>query len=377
MRKARLHKRLKHSIRLMLNRIFSYTPSLMSPTAQGFRAFFDAEESDRVGRDSLSSGGLSLTLPLFESGGLIGGARAGTPGEGLFEVAEYREGDDLHRIHWPQTLKRGALWVRRPERLSRGRLVIWLDGTTSMSALIDSSIDTAGSAALSGASDLSGVRLWDRACAICLSVSHAALRGGHDVQWVVERDGHLERPPLMSHRGALETISSRIFSRDPRGVGVDPRQLKQTLSARHIAGHPDACLLALSDFMTPTPPTALIDRLTLLTSGRGRWLGCALSTSAWRTNPPVETLLSDPEAPLDQSKSHSHSLSSTRRYIPNADRGRSTFTHRLADHYMKWAEAWTSGPRGQWIHFEVEESSAHQIALSICHILSASTRVSP
>ncbi len=107
----------------------------------------------------MSSGGLSLTLPLFESGGLIGGARAGTPGEGLFEVAEYREGDDLHRIHWPQTLKRGALWVIRPERLSRRRLVIWRAGTTSILPLIDSSLDTLCSSTLSFSFVLSVVRL--------------------------------------------------------------------------------------------------------------------------------------------------------------------------------------------------------------------------
>jgi hypothetical protein len=365
MSKPRLHQRLKRS----LTSIFRGTsPSALPPKSapdqdlRQSRVPLDQEMGDRNGIGSLSLGGLSLNLPLFESGGLMGGARPGASGEGLFEVAQYREGDDLHRIHWPQTLKRGALWVRRPERLSRGRLVIWLDGTASMSARIDSFIDA-------------DTRLWDEACAICVSVSHAALRGGHDVQWIIERDGRLERPPLMSHRGALESMGPRLFSGGPRGASVDPRQLKQTLSAQHIAGHPDACLLALSDFMTPTPPAALIDRLTLLTPGRGRWMGCALSTSTWRTSPPVEALLSDPEASLAQGQSGA--LPSPRRYIPNADRERSAFSHRLAEHYIKWSEAWTAGPRGRWIHFEVEESSARQIALSICHTLSALTRASP
>jgi uncharacterized protein (DUF58 family) len=46
-------------------------------------------------------------------------------------VREYRDGDDLRRIHWPATARTGDLMVRHEERPSRRRAVVVLDSRRS------------------------------------------------------------------------------------------------------------------------------------------------------------------------------------------------------------------------------------------------------
>lgn len=48
-------------------------------------------------------------------------------GEDDVSVREYRDGDDLRRIHWPATARTGDLMVRQEDRPARRRVVILLD----------------------------------------------------------------------------------------------------------------------------------------------------------------------------------------------------------------------------------------------------------
>jgi uncharacterized protein (DUF58 family) len=52
-------------------------------------------------------------------------------GEEDATVREYRDGDDLRRVHWRSTARRGSLMVRREEQPWQSRCAIFLDARTS------------------------------------------------------------------------------------------------------------------------------------------------------------------------------------------------------------------------------------------------------
>jgi uncharacterized protein (DUF58 family) len=52
-------------------------------------------------------------------------------GEDDVSIREYRDGDDLRRIHWPATARQGELMVRQEDRPARRRAVLVLDSRAS------------------------------------------------------------------------------------------------------------------------------------------------------------------------------------------------------------------------------------------------------
>ncbi len=52
-------------------------------------------------------------------------------GEDDQTVREYRDGDDLRRIHWPATARTGAMMVRQEDRPAKRRAVVLLDSSRS------------------------------------------------------------------------------------------------------------------------------------------------------------------------------------------------------------------------------------------------------
>ncbi len=52
-------------------------------------------------------------------------------GEDDVSIREYRDGDDLRRIHWPATAKAGELMVRQEDRPARRRAVLVLDSRSA------------------------------------------------------------------------------------------------------------------------------------------------------------------------------------------------------------------------------------------------------
>jgi uncharacterized protein (DUF58 family) len=72
-------------------------------------------------------------LTTITGGGIWGGAgdslarAAAVSGENDIATREYREGDDLRRVHWRSTAKRGELMVRREEQPRQMRATVLLD----------------------------------------------------------------------------------------------------------------------------------------------------------------------------------------------------------------------------------------------------------
>ncbi len=107
------------------------------------------------------------TFPL--GGGRPRGTGVGADGEIPFMIAlhgeddqsirEYRDGDDLRRIHWPATARTGELMVRQEDRPARRRAVVLLDprAEAHRGSGPGSSFEWAVSAAASVAVHLSGL----------------------------------------------------------------------------------------------------------------------------------------------------------------------------------------------------------------------------
>ena len=78
-----------------------------------------------------------LPLPAGRSLGSGMGAEGSVPhmvalhGEDDQTVREYRDGDDLRRIHWPATARTGELMVRQEDRPAKRRAVLVLDSRSS------------------------------------------------------------------------------------------------------------------------------------------------------------------------------------------------------------------------------------------------------
>ncbi|MBM6404129.1 DUF58 domain-containing protein [Phycicoccus sp. CSK15P-2] len=72
-------------------------------------------------------------------------------GEDDQTIREYRDGDDLRRIHWPATARTGALMVRQEDRPAKRRAVVLLDtraighGGTGRASSLEWSITTVAS----------------------------------------------------------------------------------------------------------------------------------------------------------------------------------------------------------------------------------------
>lgn len=92
-------------------------------------------------------------------------ARAAATGEDDITVREYRHGDDLRRVHWRSTARRGELMVRRDERPRQLWATVLLDGRREghrgegPSSSFEWAVSAAASAALALAGERYGVRL--------------------------------------------------------------------------------------------------------------------------------------------------------------------------------------------------------------------------
>jgi uncharacterized protein (DUF58 family) len=75
---------------------------------------------------------------------------SGTTGEDFFALREYVQGDDLRKVHWPSTAKRGKVMIRQEETPWHTKATVLLDDRTSAHSKGDhSSFDRAVEAAAS------------------------------------------------------------------------------------------------------------------------------------------------------------------------------------------------------------------------------------
>lgn len=85
--------------------------------------------------------------------------RVALHGEDDQAIREYRDGDDLRRIHWPATARTGELMVRQEDRPAKRRAVLLLDSRAQVHAGIgrDSSLEWCVTAAASVTAHLIGL----------------------------------------------------------------------------------------------------------------------------------------------------------------------------------------------------------------------------
>lgn len=98
-------------------------------------------------------------------------------GEDDQSIREYRDGDDLRRIHWPATARAGELMVRQEDRPARRRAVVLLDSRSQAhrGQGLDSSFEWAVSAVASVV-----VHLISRRYAVHLVTQETVVRGCAD-----------------------------------------------------------------------------------------------------------------------------------------------------------------------------------------------------
>jgi uncharacterized protein (DUF58 family) len=224
----------------------------------------------RVGSEAAAPGTLVVTpaitpLPRTALAGTWlgeGGTRASTAaaaGEDDVVPREYRNGDDLRRVHWRSTARRGELMVRREEQRWRNRAALFLDtrGTAHVGRGPSSSFEFAVSAAAS-----IGVHL---------------AREGIDGEFVT--DAGLASAPGSFEDVLLDTLAVITPSRSadlspglaqvPRGnsgllvaiVGhLSPDQARQLATARHTSGPAMVMLLEVSSWLSDRQPDGLIMR---------------------------------------------------------------------------------------------------------------------
>ena len=88
-------------------------------------------------RDTLTVSPKIVPLPAItlSGDGVRGGdgraAHAGVTGEADIATREHRHGDDLRKVHWRSTAKRGQLMVRRDEQPKQNRAMLLLDTRSS------------------------------------------------------------------------------------------------------------------------------------------------------------------------------------------------------------------------------------------------------
>jgi uncharacterized protein (DUF58 family) len=224
----------------------------------------------RIGSEAAEPGTLVVTpaitpLPRTSLAGTWlgeGGTRASTAaaaGEDDVVPREYRDGDELRRVHWRSTARRGELMVRREEQRWRNRAVLFLDtrATGHVGRGPSSSFEFAVSAAAS-----IGVHL---------------AREGIDGEFVT--DAGLAAAPGSFEDVLLETLAiitpsryadlSAGVAQIPRGNSgllvailgnLSPDQARQLAASRHTGGPAMALLLNLSSWLGDRQPEGLAMR---------------------------------------------------------------------------------------------------------------------
>ncbi|HEX8972353.1 DUF58 domain-containing protein [Oryzihumus sp.] len=219
---------------------------------------------------ALSSTSEVLVLPRVEelTGGRAGGEGVGAEGviphmvalhgEDDVAIREYRDGDDLRRIHWPATAHQGELMVRQEDRPARRRAVLVLDSRAAghRGSGASGSFEWAVSAVASVA-----VHLANHGYAVHL-VSHESVTEGRSAE-MIDVDSALEALALAgTDPGA--TLDDVLHAAHPLtaagGLVVavatdhDEELLRQLLTLRQPGGVALLLLLDSASFAHGTSP---------------------------------------------------------------------------------------------------------------------------
>lgn len=153
-------------------------------------------------------------------------------GDEFYTMRAYEIGDDLRRIHWPSTARRGELMIRQDEAARRATAVLFLDTRNAAYASDDP---------------------FERAVAAAASIGNHYVRAGYSVR--------LSTPDLAPRPVTLDDLLERLaVVRRSRARLLTPALLR----LRAVA-HPASALVVVGS----VPAPAEIGTLTRISSGYG------------------------------------------------------------------------------------------------------------
>lgn len=135
--------------------------------------------------------------------------RVSLNGEDDASIREYREGDDLRRIHWPATARTGELMVRQEDRPARRRAVVLLD--TRRSAHPDTGPHSSLEWAVSATASI-GLHLLDLGCAVHVVAADSGASTGVLVSEAADE--------LLDHLAEVDACSDADFLAAERHAAV-------------------------------------------------------------------------------------------------------------------------------------------------------------
>jgi len=189
--------------------------------------------------DSLE--GVGIADPIAEA---TGPRRVGASGGDFFALAEYAEGDDLRRVHWPSVARTGRMMIRHDETPWRGRTTVVVDLRAAVhdADSFEDALSAAASVLVAGGSRSGLVRLvttgpfdsgfgagrvhLDHLLEI-LALADPREEGGKGGLAALGRAGRRTSAALAAREGPCVITTSRgarelgpFLSRDPQAVGV-------------------------------------------------------------------------------------------------------------------------------------------------------------
>lgn len=212
------------------------------------------------------------------SGEAVHGTAAAS-GEHDIAIREYRQGDDLRRVHWRSTARRGELMVRRDEQPRQMRATVLLDTRQvgHRGEGVSSSFEWAVSAAASAAVHLAGLRYAVRLLVDDPAATWVSPSGDATTAVLLER---LALARMEDSGGLTDSMAALERSRGDGVIvavlGELDEELAGALAAmRHRGTSGLALLLRVPEWGSLPPETA-----AALDAQRGR-VAAVLRTAGW------------------------------------------------------------------------------------------------
>ncbi len=174
-------------------------------------------------------------------------------GEVDITVREHRDGDDLRRVHWPSTARRGQLMVRRDERPNDLRVVVVLDtrqvghAGRGRGASLEWAVTAAAAVAALGAHTRHGVTL----------ITDEVVDAAGDIDEALDRLALIEPGPDASLLGGLSRVDSAQGTSVVALLGdVGPDEVAALCASSRDATRIALCLRTTTFASTTSPGSA-------------------------------------------------------------------------------------------------------------------------
>ena len=210
----------------------------------------------------------ALHLPAVDQTATRGQPFTQSYGNSFYDFKPYQIQDRPQQIYWKHYHKTGQLVVKQYEAYKQGHLCIIVDASASMG------VDTV---------------LWSKVCHTIHYIASSALKGGHMIHYLYERNEALNHLPSQHPKQTANTHHSnmhRLLHIKPQGKHVPLHQLfsiMQTFPAHTYFIH-------LSDFLRVDT-----QKFSHLPSRFPYYFFAAIFTQAAENIPPLKHILIDPE----------------------------------------------------------------------------------